>query len=88
MRAIMLAASLFAVPALAQERKVWTPAPVPGNLPSTGAPADRAGSTKDSDNSLPFSSSPTSNQGTNGRTAPTPSGTTSASDVTTPSLSK
>lgn len=38
--------------------KVWTTAPVPGNLPSNVAPADRAGTNTGPDASSPFSSVP------------------------------
>ena len=40
------------------EKKVWTDAPVPGTLPSSGAPADRAGGVTSPDSSTPFSGVP------------------------------
>lgn len=40
------------------EKKVWTDAPVPGTLPSSGAPADRAGGVTGPDTSTPFSGVP------------------------------
>lgn len=40
------------------EQKVWTDAPVPGTLPSDGAPADRAGNGTTRDSSTPFSGLP------------------------------
>ena len=55
-------ACLLAGAALAQAsgepEKVWTAAPVPGNLPPTVAPAERAGTNTGSDASSPFSSVP------------------------------
>ena len=38
--------------------KVWTAAPVPGNLPSDVSPTNRAGNSTGSDASSPFSSTP------------------------------
>jgi len=58
----MLAASLLSSTAWAQTKKPpekeWTAAPVPGNLPSNPAPADRAGNSTGTDASSPFSSLP------------------------------
>ena len=54
----IIAASLLAGAASAQEKKVWTAAPVPGTLPNDTAPANRAGRTGESDSSSPFSALP------------------------------
>ena len=55
----ILAAGLLSGTALAQtEKKVWTAAPVPGNLPQNVPPSERAGGNVGSDTSSPFSSVP------------------------------
>lgn len=55
----ILATSLLTSAALAQkERKVWTAAPVPGNLPQNVPPSERAGGNVGPDTSSPFSSVP------------------------------
>ena len=56
----MLTACLIAGAASAQpEKKVWTAAPVPGNLPQDVTPADRAGGlTAPDTTSSPFSALP------------------------------
>jgi hypothetical protein len=58
----MFAACLLSGAAWAQSekpsQKVWTAAPVPGNLPSNVSPADRAGNNTGPDASSPFSSVP------------------------------
>lgn len=41
-----------------EPKKVWTTAPVPGKLPSSVTPAERAGTNTGSDASSPFSSVP------------------------------
>lgn len=55
----LCATCLLSSAALAQtQKKVWTAAPVPGNLPQDVAPADRAGGNVGPDTSAPFSSAP------------------------------
>ncbi len=60
--AAILAVCLLPSAAWAQTKKpsekIWTAAPVPGNLPSNGSPANRAGNSTGSDASSPFSSIP------------------------------
>ena len=55
----MLAACLVSSTAWAQTKnppeKVWTAAPVPGNLPSNPPSADRAGNSTGADSTSPFS---------------------------------
>ncbi len=88
MRAAIIAATLLATPALAQDGKVWTAAPVPGNTRSQGAPADRAGTPSSSDGFSPFSALPSGSISDGGRTSPSTAGTTPAPDAKTPNLSK
>lgn len=67
MRAIIiLAVALLASPAFAQtarppanDAKVWTPAPIGGDVRSNVAPADRAGVTTGPQSGVLFSGSPT-----------------------------
>ncbi len=88
MRALVISAAMLATPALAQDGKVWTPAPVPGNVRSQGAPADRAGIPSSSDGSSPFSALPSGSVSDSGRTSPSTAGSTTAPDAKTPNLSK
>ena len=67
MRALILAATLFATPVLAQGAQVWTPAPVPGTTRSDGPPADRAGTSNSADQSAPFAGLPTGALSTQGQ---------------------
>ena len=67
--------------------KVWTPAPVPGNLPPEVAPADRAGSITGPDTSTPFSGLP-SGVRTGGQTTLTPGSQPANNDDVTPNLSR
>ncbi len=86
--AAIFAGCLWAGAASAQtEPKVWTDAPVPGNLPQTVAPADRAGGTTGPDTSAPFSALPSG-----GQTGSQPTQTTRdggpGTDTITPSVSR
>ncbi len=55
----ILSAGLLSGTVLAQtEKKVWTAAPVPGNLPQSVPPSERAGGNVGPDTSSPFSSVP------------------------------
>lgn len=58
----MLTASLLSSTTWAQTKKppekVWTAAPVPGDLPSSPPPADRAGNSTGTASTSPFSSLP------------------------------
>lgn len=62
LRVAVFATSLLSSAAWAQTKgepeKVWTAAPVPGNLPSSVTPAERAGTNTGPDASSPFSSVP------------------------------
>ena len=77
---------------LAQTRKppekVWTAAPVPGNLPSNPPPADRAGDTTSPDSTSPFSSRPLGAQIDDRPTDITRDGGGPGSDSATPDLSR
>ena len=88
MRASIIAASLLATPVMAQQAKVWTPAPTAGTSRNDGAPADRAGSTSSADSSTPFSAVPAGARGDGGRNSPATDGNTPGVDVKTPNLSK
>ena len=90
MRTLILAATLFTIPAMAQNRQVWTPAPVPGNTRSDGPPADRAGTSNSADQSAPFAGLPTgaiSSQGQNTAGSPPPTGP-AAGTPNTPNVSR
>lgn len=71
----------------AQQDKVWTPAPVPGNLPVDTAPADRAGGITGRDTSTPFSGLPSGSR-TGGQTSQAPGDTGATTDSTTPNVSR
>lgn len=88
MRALLLAASLLATPALAQGAKVWTPAPTPGTADSRGAPADRAGIASSADVGAPFSATPSGAISGSGRTGPATVGTTPSTEAVTPNVSR
>ena len=88
MRAFILAASLLAMPAFAQDGKVWTPAPVSGAGAPQTAPADRAGAATTADLGAPFAAMPTGAVGGSGRSGPSTVGTTSSTATTTPNVSK
>lgn len=88
----MLAVSLLSGAALAQTKepsdKVWTAAPVPGNLPSNPPPADRAGNATGTDSSAPFSSRPLGAQMDSRPTDITRDGGGPGTDSVTPNLSR
>ncbi len=88
----MLAVSLLSGAAWAQAEKppekVWTAAPVPGNLPSNPPPADRAGNTTGADSSSPFSSRPLGAQLDSKPTDMTRDGGGPGTDSVTPNLSR
>lgn len=88
----MLAVSLLpgAVWAQAEKptEKVWTAAPVPGNLPSNPPPADRAGNATGTDSSVPFSARPLGAQLDSKPTDVTRSGGEPGADSVTPNLSR
>ena len=83
----ILAASLLSGAAAAQPDKVWTPAPVPGNLPAGVPPADRAGGLTGRDPSTPFSGLPSGTR-TGGQATQTPGDVAPAQDLATPNLSR
>ena len=88
----MLAVCLLPVAARAQAKtppeKVWTAAPVPGNLPSNPPPADRAGNATGTDSSSPFSSRPLGAQSDSRPTDITRDGGGPGTDSVTPNLSR
>jgi len=85
----ILAASLVSGAALAQtEKKVWTDAPVPGNLPPSVTPADRAGNNSGPDESAPFSGLPSGARTSSQSSGTTRDGGTPSSNTFTPNLSK
>ncbi len=88
----MLAACLLSSAAWAQTKKppekVWTAAPVPGNLPSNPPPADRAGNSTGSDSTSPFSSVPLGTQPDSRPTDITRDGGGPGTDSVTPNLSR
>ncbi len=68
--------------------KVWTAAPVPGNLPSNPAPADRAGNSTGADSTSPFSALPLGAQPDSRPTDITRDGGGPGTDSVTPDLSR
>ena len=87
----MLAVGLLSGAAWAQKEppdKVWTAAPVPGNLPSNPPPADRAGNATGADASAPFSSRPLGAQMDSRPTDITRDGGGPGTDSVTPNLSR
>ena len=92
MTIMTLAACLLSGPTLAQTKKppekVWTAAPVPGNLPSNPPPADRAGNTTSADSTQPFSSRPLGAQMDDRPSDITRDGGGPGSDSVTPDLSR
>ena len=68
--------------------KVWTAAPVPGNLPSDLPPADRAGHAPGPDSSSPFSARPLGAQPDSRPTDLTRDGGGPGTDSVTPNLSR
>jgi len=85
----ILASCLLSGAALAQaEKKVWTAAPVPGNLPQNVTPADRAGGITAPDTSAPFSSVPTGARTGNEPNNTTRDGGGPGTDSVTPNLSR
>ena len=87
-----LAISLLSGAAWAQaekpQEKVWTAAPVPGNLPTNPPPADRAGNATGADSSAPFSSRPLGAQLDSRPTDITRDGGGPGTDSVTPNLSR
>ena len=83
----IFAASFLSTAATAQPDKVWTPAPVPGNLPADVAPADRAGGLTGRDPATPFSGLPSGTR-TGGQTTQTPGDAAPTEDPRTPNLSR
>lgn len=80
--------SLTSAAALAQPPdKVWTPAPVPGNLPTDVPPADRAGGITGRDTSTPFSGLPSGTR-TGGQASQAPSDVAPVEDAATPNVSR
>jgi len=85
----ILAVCFVSAAASAQtEKKVWTDAPVPGSLPSSVAPADRAGNNSGPDQSAPFSGLPTGARTSGQSSGTTRDGGTPSSDAVTPNLSR
>ena len=88
----MLASSLLPGAVWAQTEKppekVWTAAPVPGNLPSNPPPADRAGNATGTDSSAPFSARPLGAQLDSRPTYITRDGGGPGADSVTPNLSR
>ena len=88
----MLVATLLSSAAWGQTKKpsekVWTDAPVPGNLPSRPAPADRAGNSTGSDSTSPFSALPLGAQPDSRPNDITRDGGVPGSDSITPDLSR
>lgn len=88
----MLAVSLLPRAVWAQtdkpSGKVWTAAPVPGNLPSNPPPADRAGNATGTDSSAPFSARPLGAQLDSRPTDVTRDGGGPGTDSVTPNLSR
>ena len=88
----MLAVSLLSSTAWAQTgktpEKVWTAAPVPGDLPSNPPPADRAGNSTGVDSTSPFSSLPLGAQPDSMPTDSTRDGGGPGTDSVTPDLSR
>ena len=89
---MMLAVFLLSSTAWAQTKKppekVWTAAPVPGNLPSSPPPADRAGNSTGADSTSPFSSMPLGAQPDSRPTDSTRDGGGPGTDSVTPDLSR
>lgn len=87
----MLAVSLLSGATWAQTTppdKVWTAAPVPGNLPSRPPPAERAGDTTGTDASTLFSGRPLGAQMDSRPTDITRDGGAPGSESMTPDLSR
>lgn len=88
----MLAASLLSSTVWAQTKKppekVWTAAPVPGDMPSHPPPADRAGNSTGTDSTSPFSSMPLGAQPDSRPTDITRDGGGPGTDSVTPDLSR
>ena len=59
MRMILACLFLLNSGAAMAQKEALKPAPVPGVLPSKGAPADRAGSSSSAESGAPFSGAPT-----------------------------
>ena len=88
----MLSACLLSSAAWAQTEKppekVWTAAPVPGNVPSNPAPANRAGNSTGVDSTSPFSALPLGAQPDSRPTDITRDGGGPGTDAVTPDLSR
>ena len=84
MRYIPLLAMMIVSPALAQQQRQWTAAPVPSvGAGDTVMPAARAGEPVVNDGSTPFSSEPNGSVAAGGSTSPN-----QFNGVGTPNLSK
>jgi hypothetical protein len=59
MRMILACLFLLTSGAAMAQKEALKPAPVPGVLPGTGAPADRAGNSSSAESGTPFSGAPT-----------------------------
>lgn len=102
MRAIIIAVTLLAAPALAQGQrpgqaqaqgrgetgKVWTDAPTPGVIDDSVQPVDRAGVSSSADVGAPFSATPSGAYSGSGRTGSATIGTTPSNEVVTPNVSR
>ena len=85
----ILATGLLSGTALAQsEKKVWTAAPVPGNLPRNVPPSERAGGNVGPDTSSPFSSVPPGTRTDSRPNDITRDGGGPGTDSVTPNLSR
>ena len=86
--ALAVAAILIAVPAAAQDRRVWTPAPTSGAGTTSVAPADRAGRSTGPDNASPFSGLPSGAATGSGQSSPTTRDNVGNLESGTPSVSR
>ncbi len=87
----MILACLFLLTsgAAMAQKEALRPAPVPGVLPSTGAPADRAGTSNTADSSAPFAGQPTGAIAGSGQATPQNlASPTSRDTAPAPSLSR
>ncbi len=86
--AILVAGVLSGTALAQQEKKVWTAAPVPGNLPQNVPPSERAGGNVGPDTSSPFSSVPPGARTDSRPNDITRDGGGPGSDSVTPNLSR
>ncbi len=71
-----------------QSEKVWTDAPIPGNVDNNVEPIDRAGVSSSADVGAPFSAIPSGAFSGSGRTGSATIGTTPSDEIVTPNVSR